>query len=67
MDKMLVEKAVKIEQLLDRIEENRLLALAADIEKGTDTASYVGFDKVCRELGFDPGKIESECESVEIE
>lgn len=67
MYKTLVEKAVKMEQLLDRIEENRLFAKAVDVENRTDAASYESFDEVCKELGFDSGKIESECESVEIE
>lgn len=67
MYKTLVEKAVKMEQLLDRIEENRLLAKAVDVENRTDAASYESFDEVCKELGFDSSKIESECESVEIE
>ena len=67
MYKTLVEKAVKMEQLLDRIEESRLLAQAANVANKTDVSSYEDFDDICRELGFDSGKIESECESVEIE
>ena len=52
---------------VDRIEENRLLSKAVDVANRTDAASYESFDEVCKELGFDSGKIESECESVEIE
>ncbi|MBP3359307.1 MAG: type II toxin-antitoxin system Phd/YefM family antitoxin [Clostridia bacterium] len=67
MYKTLVEKAMKMEQLLDRIEENRLLVQANNVVNKTDVSSYEEFDDICEDLGFDPGKIESECESVEIE
>ena len=67
MYKTLVEKAAKMEQLLDKIEENRLYAQAENVSNKTDASSYDDFDDVCMGLGFNPKKIETECESVEIE
>ena len=67
MYKTLVEKAAKMEQLLDKIEENRLYAQAENVSNKTDASSYDDFDDVCMELCFNPKKIETECESVEIE
>lgn len=61
----LVEKASKMEQLLDKIEEERLLALAE--KRMTDTDSFIDHDDLCRKMGFDPDAIEAGCESVEIE
>lgn len=67
MYKTLVEKAAKMEQLLDRIEENRLLVRANAVMKQNDSSNYEDFDDICCELGFVADEIESECEGVEIE
>lgn len=67
MYKTLVEKAVKMERLLDKIEENRLFARAEKVASETNISDYESFDDICNEFGFDPQKIESDCESVEIE
>ena len=67
MYRELVEKACKMERLLDRIEEDRLLAVAQERMKNADFSQSVDHDMVCRELGFDPAEIEADCESVEIE
>lgn len=56
-----------MESLLDRIEEQRLLAITQERIKNADLSQAVDFDVVCRELGFDPVEIEADCESVEIE
>lgn len=67
MYRELVEKAVRMEKLLDRIEEDRLLAAANRVMGSTDISAFENFDDVCREYGFEPKEIESDCESVEIE
>lgn len=67
MYKTLVEKAVKMERLLDKIEENRLFARAEKVASETNISDYESFDDICNEFGFDLKKIESDCESVEIE
>lgn len=63
--KNLVEKAVKMERILDKIEENRLYALAE--ERMSTSKEYVSHDDVCAEFGFNPEDIEADCESVDIE
>lgn len=59
------KRAIKVEQLLDHIEEERLFPIASERTKNADNA--IGFDNMCHELGFDPDEIEADCESVEIE
>jgi PHD/YefM family antitoxin component YafN of YafNO toxin-antitoxin module len=67
MYKELVEKASKMEVLLESIEESRLFNLAQGIMGNSDTKSFEPFDKVVSEFGFDPDAIKKNCESVEIE
>lgn len=67
MYKELVEKASKMEILLESIEYSRLLKLAQGIMKNSDVESFEPFDKVVSEFGFDPEAIKKNCESVEIE
>lgn len=67
MYKALVEKAARMEQLLDQIEEERLSVVAAERMKNSSTNETIEHDVLCRELGFDPAEIEADCESVEIE
>lgn len=67
MYKELVEKAFKMEQLLERIEEERLLAAANKVMENADFSAFEDFDDVCRECGFNPEDIEADCESAEIE
>ena len=61
----LTEKASKMEMLLERLEDERLFSIASERTKNID--DYIEHDDLCRELGFDPTKIEADCESVEIE
>lgn len=63
--KDLVEKAVKMERILDKIEENRLFALAE--ERSGNSGGYMSHDAVCAEFGLDPKEIEDACESVDIQ
>ena len=63
--KNLVEKAVKMEKILDKIEENRLYALAT--ERMNNSEEYVDHNDLCKEFGFNPEDITADCESVDIE
>lgn len=63
----LVKKAARMEALLEKIEEARLLKLAERRMENFDPETVVDHDDFVRELGFDPAEIERDCESVEIE
>ena len=54
-----------MERILDKIEENRLFALAE--ERSGNSGGYMSHDAVCAEFGLDPKEIEDACESVDIE
>jgi len=67
MYKELVEKANKMEILLENIEDSRLLNLAQGIIENSVVESFDSFDKVVSQFGFDPESIKKNCESAEIE
>ncbi|MCD7854943.1 MAG: type II toxin-antitoxin system Phd/YefM family antitoxin [Clostridiales bacterium] len=63
--KALVEKAIKMERLLDETEEKRLSALAE--QRLNNSKDFIDHKDICAEFGFTPEEIEEDCESVEIE
>lgn len=63
----ITDKATKMETLLEKIEEIRLLKLAEHRMKSFDQEATIDHDDLAREMGFDPAEIEKDCESVDIE
>lgn len=67
MYKDLVEKASKMEILLEKIEENRLLNIAESRMKKFESKAAKSHEDFVREMGFDPADIERNAESVDID
>lgn len=63
----LVKKAAKMEALLEKIEEVRLLKLAESRMKSFDPETAVDFEDFVKEQGFDMDEIVAGADSVEIE
>jgi len=63
----LVEKASKMEKLLDGLEEERLLKLAENRTAAAKDNEYIDNDMLCKKLGINADEIENDYESVEIE
>ncbi len=65
--KELIKKAVKMEALLEKMEDIRLLKIAESRMENFDFKNTIDHDDFVRDMGFDPAEIEKDCESVEIE
>ena len=63
----LVKKAAKMEALLEKIEEARLLKLVESRMENFDPENTIGFEDFVKEQGFDMDEIISDADSVEIE
>ena len=63
----LVKKAAKMEALLEKIEEARLLKLAESRMESFDPETAVDFEDFVKEQGFDMDEIVAGADSVEIE
>ena len=63
----LVKKAAKMEALLEKIEEARLIKLAESRVKDFDHETAINFEDFVKEQGFDMGEIIAGADSVEIE
>lgn len=63
----LVTKAAKMEALLEKIEETRLLKLAESRIKNFDSKTAIDFEDFVREQGFDINEIIADADSVKIE
>ncbi len=63
----LINMAGKMEAILEKIEEERLLKLAQSRMDSYDPQLAVSHDDFVREMGLDPAEIKRDCESVEIE
>ena len=63
----LVKKAAKMEALLEKIEEARLLKLAESRMESFDPETAVDFEDFVKEQGFDMDEIIAGADSMEIE
>ena len=63
----LVEKASKMEKLLEGLEEERLLKLAENRTAAANDSEYIDNNTLCKKLGINADEIENDYESVEIE
>ncbi|NMB97920.1 MAG: type II toxin-antitoxin system Phd/YefM family antitoxin [Clostridiaceae bacterium] len=63
----LVKKAAKMEALLEKIEEARLLKLVESRMENFDPENTISFEDFVNEQGFDMDEIISDADSVEIE
>lgn len=63
----LVKKAAKMEALLEKIEQARLLKLAESRMESFDPETAVDFEDFVKEQGFDMDEIVAGADSVEIE
>lgn len=67
MYKELIDKATKMERLLEKIEEIRLLEMASSRVDNMDSDTSKEHDEFVRELGFDPVEMQQDYDNVEIE
>lgn len=63
----LVKKAMKMETLLEKIEEIRLLELANSRIESSETDDTIGFEEFVKEQGFDIKQIIADADCVEFD